>query len=135
MAISKDVTISEIAARADVSIATVSRVINQIGNTKAETKQRVFQAMSELGLNPNTYCGAKDTAGSQSILVCLPDFRNPFNADVIEGIQNAAIAHGYRTFFYEASDLRFSLYEYEKIINQNNFCGLLLVHNVLDTDQ
>ena len=42
MAISKDVTISEIAARADVSIATVSRVINQIGNTKAETKQRVF---------------------------------------------------------------------------------------------
>ena len=32
MAISKDVTISEIAARADVSIATVSRVINQIGN-------------------------------------------------------------------------------------------------------
>ena len=73
MAISKDVTISEIAARADVSIATVSRVINQIGNTKAETKQRVFQAMSELGLNPNTYCGAKDTAGSQSILVCLPD--------------------------------------------------------------
>lgn len=135
MAISKDVTISEIAARADVSIATVSRVINQIGNTKAETKQRVFQAMSELGLNPNTYCGAKDTAGSQSILVCLPDFRNPFNADVIEGIQNAAITHGYRTFFYEASDLRFSLYEYEKIINQNNFCGLLLVHNVLDTDQ
>lgn len=99
MAISKDVTISEIAARADVSIATVSRVINQIGNTKAETKQRVFQAMSELGLNPNTYCGAKDTAGSQSILVCLPDFRNPFNADVIEGIQNAAITHGYRTFF------------------------------------
>ena len=113
MAISKDVTISEIAARADVSIATVSRVINQIGNTKVETKQRVFQAMSELGLNPNTYCGAKDTAGSQSILVCLPDFRNPFNADVIEGIQNAAITH----------------------INQNNFCGLLLVHNVLDTDQ
>ena len=120
MAISKDVTISEIAARADVSIATVSRVINQIGNTKVETKQRVFQAMSELGLNPNTYCGVKDAAGSQSILVCLPDFRNPFNADVIEGIQNAAITHGYRTFFYEASDLRFSLYEYEKIINQNN---------------
>ena len=75
MAISKDVTISEIATRADVSIATVSRVINQIGNTKAETKQRVFQAMSELGLNPNTYCGVKDATGSQSILVCLPDFR------------------------------------------------------------
>ena len=34
MAISKDVTISEIAARADVSIATVSRVINQIGKRK-----------------------------------------------------------------------------------------------------
>ncbi len=40
MAISKDVTISEIAARANVSIATVSRVINQAGNTKAETKQK-----------------------------------------------------------------------------------------------
>ena len=42
MAISKDVTISEIAARANVSIATVSRVINQAGNTKAETKQKVL---------------------------------------------------------------------------------------------
>ena len=57
MAISKDVTISEIAARANVSIATVSRVINQAGNTKAETKQKVLQAMAELGLNPSTYCG------------------------------------------------------------------------------
>ena len=59
MAISKDVTISEIAARANVSIATVSRVINQAGNTKAETKQKVLQAMAELGLNPSTYCGIK----------------------------------------------------------------------------
>ena len=99
MAISKDVTISEIAARADVSIATVSRVINQIGNTKAETKQRVFQAMSELGLNPNTYCGAKDTAGSQSILVCLPDFRNPFNADVIEEFKMPPLHTATELFF------------------------------------
>ena len=135
MAISKDVTISEIAARANVSIATVSRVINQAGNTKAETKQKVLQAMAELGLNPSTYCGIKAPADSRSILVCLPNFQNPFNADVIEGIQNAAMARGYRTFFYAASDLRFSLYEYEKIIDQNNFCGLLLVHNVLDTEQ
>ena len=109
MAISKDVTISEIAARANVSIATVSRVINQAGNTKAETKQKVLQAMAELGLNPSTYCGIKDPADSRSILVCLPNFQNPFNADVIEGIQNAAMARGYRTFFYAASDLRFSL--------------------------
>ena len=99
MAISKDVTISEIAARANVSIATVSRVINQAGNTKAETKQKVLQAMAELGLNPSTYCGIKAPADSRSILVCLPNFQNPFNADVIEGIQNAAMARGYRTFF------------------------------------
>ena len=92
MAISKDVTISEIAARANVSIATVSRVINQAGNTKAETKQKVLQAMAELGLNPSTYCGIKAPADSRSILVCLPNFQNPFNADVIEGIQNAAMA-------------------------------------------
>ena len=84
MAISKDVTISEIAARANVSIATVSRVINQAGNTKAETKQKVLQAMAELGLNPSTYCGIKAPADSRSILVCLPNFQNPFNADVIE---------------------------------------------------
>lgn len=135
MAISKDVTISEIAKRADVSIATVSRVINQTGNTKFATKQRVLQAMSELGLNPNDYCGIKDPANTKSILVCLPDFRNPFNADIIEGIQDVATARGYRVFFYKAADLRFSLYEYEQIIKQCNCSGLLLVHNVLDMEQ
>ena len=75
MAISKDVTISEIAARANVSIATVSRVINQAGNTKAETKQKVLQAMAELGLNPSTYCGIKAPADSRSILVTFPTFK------------------------------------------------------------
>ena len=50
MAISKTVTISQIAKQANVSIATVSRIINKSGYVKPETTQKVLQAISHFGL-------------------------------------------------------------------------------------
>ena len=135
MAISKTVTISQIAKQANVSIATVSRIINKSGYVKPETTQQVLQAISHFGLTPKDFHIAETATNTCSILVCFPDFRNPFYTEVIDGIQAAAASRGFRTFFYEASDYKNALNEYEVIMDQNHFSGLLLVHNIFDKEK
>lgn len=135
MAISKTVTISQIAKKANVSIATVSRIINNSGYVRPETTQKVLQAISYFGLTPKDFHISEAATDTYSILVCLPDFRNPFYTEVIEGIQEAAASRGFRTFYYEASDYKNALNEYEVIMDQNNFSGLLLVHNIFDKEK
>ncbi len=135
MAISKTVTISQIAKQANVSIATVSRIINKSGYVKPETTQKVLQAISHFGLTPKDFHIAETATNTCSILVCFPDFRNPFYTEVIDGIQAAAASRGFRTFFYEASDYKNALNEYEVIMDQNHFSGLLLVHNIFDKEK
>lgn len=133
MAISKSATLSEISKKAGVSIATVSRVINRTGYVKPETVHKVMLAMSELELDPRDF-HMNQSENTRSLLVCLPNFRNPFNSDVIDGIQESSAIRGYRTFYYEASDYKNALHEYETIMEQNHFSGLLLVHNILDRE-
>ena len=135
MAISKTVTISQIAKQANVSIATVSRIINKSGYVKPETTQKVLQAISHFGLTPKDFHIAETATNTCSILVCFPDFRNPFYTEVIDGLQAAAASRGFRTFFYEASDYKNALNEYEVIMDQNHFSGLLLVHNIFDKEK
>lgn len=135
MAISKTVTISQIAKQANVSIATVSRIINKSGYVKPETTQKVLQAITHFGLTPKDFHIAETATNTCSILVCFPDFRNPFYTEVIDGLQAAAASRGFRTFFYEASDYKNALNEYEVIMDQNHFSGLLLVHNIFDKEK
>lgn len=125
----KKITISQIAETAQVSIATVSRLLNNTGYVKPETKKKIFSAMEQLGFQPDNTDSFEST---RSILVCFPDFRNPFNNDIISGIQSAAAARNYRPFYYEATDLNAELSNYEIILKRHHFSGIILVHNVVD---
>ena len=79
MAISKTVTISQIAKQANVSIATVSTALfNKSGYVKPETTQKVLQAISHFGLTPKDFHMAETATNTCSILVCFPDFKKPF---------------------------------------------------------
>lgn len=133
MAISKNITISEIAKAADVSIATVSRVINKTGKVKPETRQKVMEVMTELNFKPKTFSD-NSYENSGSILVCLPNFQNPFNGDIIDGIQSVTLKRGYRAFYYEARDFQNVVSDYDRIMKKNNFCGIILVHNVASVE-
>lgn len=133
MSLSKNITIAQIAREASVSVATVSRIINKNGYVKPETRRKVIEAMDALGYQPK-FMKSDSAQNSYSLLVCLPDFRNPFNSDVIDGIQATALSRGYRTFYYEARDFKDSLMEYDSILKKNNFCGILLVHDVANPE-
>jgi LacI family transcriptional regulator len=87
------VSIKDVAARADVSIATVSHVLNGTRGTRAATRERVLEAIRELGYSQNQ--AARNLARGRSSLLGLiiSDIRNPFFPDITSGFQDQALAH------------------------------------------
>ena len=88
-------TIIDVAARAGVSTATVSRVLSKPDRVAAETRQRVLEVVRSLGYAPNVAARALRTFRAAKILLTVPDISNTFFATVIRGAEEAARDAGY----------------------------------------
>src|ERR1044071_3501772 len=89
------VTIHDVAARAGVSVATVSRVLNRNAPVRQETLQHVQDVARRLRYVPNTAARALSIRRSHTIGVVLPDVHGEFFSEVIRGIDGAARKEGY----------------------------------------
>lgn len=92
-------TIAEVARKAGVSKATVSRVLS--GNyiyLRPETRQRVETAIEELSYRPSSIARSLTSKRTQTAGVMIADIGNPFYPDVLRGIEDAALKVGYNVF-------------------------------------
>jgi LacI family transcriptional regulator len=89
-------TIYDLAKEVGVSVATVSRVINNSGSVKEETKQKILQIMSEKHYTPNVYARGMNNISMKTIGVIIGDIVNPFFAEVVKGIEFACQKSGYK---------------------------------------
>lgn len=87
--------IHKVAEKAGVSVATVSRVLNNPGVVTPKTRIKVEQAIKELDYKPSALARNLRTSESKLILVLLPSISNPFYTDIINGIEDTAIKEGY----------------------------------------
>lgn len=91
------VTIKDIANMSGVSIATVSRVLNNIpGSCSAETEARIRDAAKELGYAPNIMARSLVTRKTSLVAVVVPDIHYYFFQEVYSGIESYLNKHGYR---------------------------------------
>lgn len=90
-------TIKDVARRAGVSIATVSRVINDREEVSDHARDSVHRAMADIGFRPNSIGRMLKTARSGTLGVLIPTLKNPIFADVVHGVQLSAEQHGYNT--------------------------------------
>jgi LacI family transcriptional regulator len=88
-------TIHDVAARAGVSVATVSRVLNGKELVREETSRHVRAAAKSLRYVPNVAARSLSIRRSQTIGIVLPDVHGEFFSEVIRGIDLAARAEGY----------------------------------------
>jgi len=89
-------TIRDVARRAGVSVATVSRVVNHSAHkVSEETRRRVLEAIEELGYQPNDVARGLKKRTSHTIGLIVPDISNPFYPAIARGIEDVANAHGY----------------------------------------
>ena len=87
----------DVAKAAGVSIATVSRVLNNPETVNADTQQRVQQAIKSLNFRPSRVAQRLRSKGGNSKIIglVLPDIQNPFYVEVIRGIEEVMYEHGY----------------------------------------
>src|SRR5438045_5559498 len=89
------VTIHDVAARAGVSVATVSRVLNSKDLVREETSRQVLAAAKSLRYVPNIAARSLSIRRSQTIGIVLPDVHGEYFSEVIRGVDLAARAAGY----------------------------------------
>lgn len=91
----KTVTIKDVAARANVSVGTVSRVLAKNSTVKAPLAERVRTAIAELGYKPNFAARALRVKHINVIGLLVPDIRNPFFAQLADKLEGLATGRGH----------------------------------------
>lgn len=89
------VSIKDVAARAGVSTATVSRVVNNHGIVRPDTAERVLAVIDELGYRPNRLARGLSTRRSMLLGMAVPDLQGDYYASLVTEADAAARARGY----------------------------------------
>ena len=92
---SGSVSIRDVAKRAGVSIATVSRVVNRIPSVDPELAKRVWKAIDEVGYLPNTQARALVSGRSRMLGLIVSEITNPFFPELVQEFENLAVEQGY----------------------------------------
>jgi LacI family transcriptional regulator len=87
--------LEEVARRAGVSTATVSRVLNDKARVKVSTRTRVLKAVEELNYHPNLHARSLAGGQSRSIGVIVSNIENPFFLDIYKAVEVGAHAAGF----------------------------------------
>lgn len=90
-----NITIKDVAKAANVSVATVSRVLNNKNNVSEEAVQAVNRAVEELGYSPNFLGRDLRKSETKRILAIIGSTEQSFYSDVLRGMQDAAYVDGY----------------------------------------
>ncbi len=92
-------TIADVARAAGVSIATVSRVVNDAPHRVGEAaRRRVLRAVRAMDFRPNALARSLHRLRTRTIGLILPDISNPYYAEITRGIEAVARRHGYALF-------------------------------------
>jgi DNA-binding LacI/PurR family transcriptional regulator len=88
-------TLEEVARRARVSSATVSRVLNNSGKVRPTTRKRVLEVVRELRYHPNVHAKALAGAKSRTLGMIVSNLKNPYFVDIFGSLETIADRHGY----------------------------------------
>ena len=89
------VTIKDVAKRASVSPATVSRVVGNYGYVSDKNRRKILAAVQELGYRPNTIARSMVTKSTHTIGFVVTDITNPFFAQLARGVEAITWRNGY----------------------------------------
>ncbi|MDQ3493590.1 MAG: LacI family transcriptional regulator [Chloroflexota bacterium] len=97
-------TIADVARRAGVSTATVSRVLAGVGRARPETRKRVEAAAVELEYRPSGIARSLKSRTTRTLGLIVTDIENPFFPELVRAIEDAARAAGYAVLLCNADD-------------------------------
>ena len=124
-------SLTDVARLAGVSIATVSRVINESDKVSSATREAVQKAMKELGYIPSRVARRlRQRGGLRHLLgVILPDIQNPFNAEIARGIEDVAYANKFAVLLCNSDDKLVKEQFYLNVMRSESVDGVILPPN------
>lgn len=118
--------IKDVATRASVSVATVSRVLNGSARVSSATRKRVIAAMEELGYRPNAVARSLRTEETRVLGLILGDVLNPFFGALARAVERGARAAGYTVVICNADEDPDEQDHYVRVLLEQQVDGLLL---------
>ncbi|MBD2864232.1 LacI family DNA-binding transcriptional regulator [Paenibacillus oceani] len=120
-------SIKEVAKQAHVSVATVSRVLNNDPVVKPATKNKVLQVIKEMNYKPNLLAKNLRKQASRTVVMVLPSMSNPYFSEIARGAQAAAYDKGYNIIIGTIESKRWILDTYINMLKTNLAEGIVFV--------
>lgn len=98
------VTIKDIAKKADVSVTTVSRVLNNKPDVGDDTRAKILKIIDQLNYNPNSVARGLVMQKTHTIGLIIPDISNPFFPQVARAVEDKAQKLGYSVIFFNTDN-------------------------------
>jgi LacI family transcriptional regulator len=124
-------TIKDVAIEAKVSVATVSRVLNNNGYVKVDTRQRVLDAISKFNYIPNEVARSLFNKQSKTVALIVPDITNPFFPEVARAIEDVMSSHEYTLILCNSDEQVEKEIMYLDVMKQKYVDGIIIVTNNL----
>lgn len=127
------ITIKDIALKAGVSVATVSRVINGSGKVSDEKRRVIEQIIKEYNYYPNAAAKSLITQASDMIGLVMPERINPFFVQVYDGVTRKADEKNISVLFYKTDEVEERQWEVLKQLQAQRVKGLLVTPCIRQT--
>lgn len=126
-----DPTIKDVAKKANVSIATVSRILNNKLGFSNVTKQKVLKVIEELGYQPNAVARGLVNRRTQTIGVLIPKVSNMLAAEILNGIDDYAHQLGLSVIVCNTDSNGTRTMDYLKILAEKRIDGIIFVSEMV----
>ncbi|WP_114497409.1 LacI family DNA-binding transcriptional regulator [Fontibacillus phaseoli] len=127
-------TIKDVAKHAGVSVATVSRVLNNLPGYSEETKRKVEQAVKELGYQPNAIARGLVNKRTQTIGVLFPSVSSSFSSEILHGIEDVAQNHNYSIIVCNTAEDGKRTMKYLQVLREKRVDGIIFSSGVLEPE-
>jgi LacI family transcriptional regulator len=120
-------TLREVAKRAKVSPATVSRVLNDTGRVKAAARARVLRAADELNYHPNIHARTLARGRSRTLGMIVSNLKNPFFLDIFQALENDAHERGFEVVVANTDYRPEQLLTHVRLMGGRRVAGLAVI--------
>lgn len=120
------ITIKDIARKADVSITTVSRVLNNKSKgVGEETRKKILKIVEEENYIPNAVAKGLVTKKTNIIGLVIPDITNPYYPEIAKGVEDTAAEYGYNVLLCGTNNLVENEHKYIRILKEHYVAGII----------
>ena len=128
-------TIVDVAKLAGVTPTTVSRVINNRGYISEKTRNKVNEAMDQLGYQPNEIARSLTKQKSNTIGVIVPHISHPYFAKLISNLENEASKNGYKIILCNSKEKAEKEKQYLDMCKSNRVAGIVLCSGNVESNK